>query len=247
MRASRSPRPAWLSWVLSFAALALVTVVLLLLRGTLGKAHIALAYLLVVLGGSAAGGGVLGVALSAAAFLCFNYLFLPPYSTLVIADPLDWLVLVAFLVTGVVAAQLLSRAQQRAELARRRTQEVERLASLGAETLNVGRAEDALGAIAGVIRGALGVARCEILVPGDQPQGRGHGTRHEDCEGCRGCAWRDDCRGEHGRERDGVPYHALDRRSLAESSNLMCGSCRQTASPASHSRKAAHQTHRIFK
>jgi len=168
MRASRSPRPAWLSWVLSFAALALVTVVLLLLRGTLGKAHIALAYLLVVLGGSAAGGGLLGVALSGTAFLCFNYLFLPPYSTFVIGDPLDWLVLVAFLLTGIVAAQLLSRAQQRAELARRRTEEVERLASLGAETLNVGRAEDALGAIADVIRSALGVTRCEILVPKDQ-------------------------------------------------------------------------------
>ncbi|HEX7980705.1 MAG TPA: ATP-binding protein [Gemmatimonadaceae bacterium] len=169
MRALRSPRPAWLSWLLSFVALVLVTGVLFLLRGTLGKAHIALAYLLVVLVASAAGGGVLGVTLSVAAFLCFNYLFLPPYSTLVIADPLDWLVLVAFLVTGIVAAQLLSRAQQRAELARRRTQEVERLASLGAETLNVGRAEDALGAIAGVIRSALGVATCEILVPNDQP------------------------------------------------------------------------------
>jgi two-component system sensor histidine kinase KdpD len=169
MRALHPPRPAWLSWLLAFAALSLVTAVLLLLRGTLGKAHIALAYLLVVLGGSAAGGGLLGVALSVAAFLCFNYLFLPPYSTLVIADPLDWLVLVAFLATGIVAAQLLSRAQQRAELARRRTEEVERLASLGAETLNVGRAEDALGAIAGVIRSALGVATCEILVPGEQP------------------------------------------------------------------------------
>jgi len=168
MRALRSPRPVWVSWLLAFAALLLVTAVLLLLRGTLGKAHIALAYLLVVLLGSAAGGGLLGVALSAAAFLCFNYLFLPPYATLVIADPLDWLVLVAFLVTGIVAAQLLSRAQQRAEFARRRTQEVERLASLGAETLNVGRAEDALGAIAGVIRSALGVDRCEILVPNDQ-------------------------------------------------------------------------------
>jgi two-component system sensor histidine kinase KdpD len=177
MRALRSPRPAWLSWLLSFLALALVTGALLLLRGTLGKAHIALAYLLVVLGGSAAGGGVLGVALSAAAFLCFNYLFLPPYATLVIADPLDWLVLVAFLVTGIVAAQLLSRAQQRAELARRRTQEVERLASLGAETLNVGRAEDALVAIAGVIRGALGVARCEILVPNDQPMAPAAGSQ----------------------------------------------------------------------
>ena len=168
MRELRLPRPAWLSWLLSFAALALVTAVLLLLRGTLGKAHIALAYLLVVLVGSAAGGGVLGVALSAAAFVCFNYLFLPPYATLVIADPLDWLVLVAFLVTGIVAAQLLSRAQERAELARRRAEEVERLASLGAETLNVARAEDALGAITDVIRGALGVAWCEILLPNDQ-------------------------------------------------------------------------------
>jgi two-component system sensor histidine kinase KdpD len=158
-----------MSWLLAFTALLLVTAGLLLLRGTLGKAHIALAYLLVVLGGSAAGGGLLGVALSVAAFLCFNYLFLPPYATLVIADPLDWLVLVAFLATGIVAAQLLSRAQQRAELARRRTEEVERLASLGAETLNVGRAEEALGAITGVIRSALGVATCEILVPGEQP------------------------------------------------------------------------------
>jgi two-component system sensor histidine kinase KdpD len=177
MRALRSPTRAWSSWLISFVALALVTVVLLLLRGTLGKAHIALAYLLVVLGGSAAGGGLLGVALSVAAFLCFNYLFLPPYATLVIADPLDWLVLVAFLATGIVAAQLLSRAQQRAELARRRTQEVERLASLGAETLNVGRAEDALGAIAGVIRSALGVARCDILVPNDQPSAPADGSR----------------------------------------------------------------------
>jgi two-component system sensor histidine kinase KdpD len=177
MRALRSPRPAWLSWVLSFVALALVTAVLLLLRGTLGKAHIALAYLLVVLVGSAAGGGLLGVALSGAAFLCFNYLFLPPYSTFVIGDPLDWLVLVAFLLTGIVAAQLLSRAQQRAELARRRTEEVERLASLGAETLNVGRAEDALGAITGVIQSALGVAKCEILAPGEQPAAPVEGER----------------------------------------------------------------------
>src|SRR3954471_19980634 len=121
MRMSRSPRPVWLSWVLSFAALALVTVVLLLLRGTLGKAHIALAYLLVVLVGSAAGGGVLGVALSVAAFICFNYLFLPPYATLVIADPLDWLVLVAFLVTGIVAVPLLVRAHEAGGVARPRT------------------------------------------------------------------------------------------------------------------------------
>src|SRR6185436_21056479 len=95
-RAVRSARPAWWTWLLAFGALALVTVMLLLLRGRLDKAHIALAYLLVVLGGSAAGGGLLGVMLSGIAFLCFNYLFLSPYYTLAVADPRDWLVLIAF-------------------------------------------------------------------------------------------------------------------------------------------------------
>ncbi|MDE3053702.1 MAG: DUF4118 domain-containing protein, partial [Gemmatimonadota bacterium] len=112
----------------------------------------------------AAGGRLLGIALSAVAFFIFDFLFLPPYYTLVIQDPLDWLVLVAFLITGIVAAQLLARAEERAETARQRAVEVERLAVLGAETLNVGRAEEALSAIARVIQSTLGVACCEIFV-----------------------------------------------------------------------------------
>jgi two-component system sensor histidine kinase KdpD len=167
--ARATPRGGWIRWAVWLGVLALATVALVLLRGRLDKAHIALAYLLVVLGGSAAGGRWLGIALAGLAFVCFNYLFLPPYYTLVIANPLDWLVLIAFLVTGVVAAQLLARAQERAEVARQRAREVERLAALGAETLNVGRAEDALPAVAHVIRAALGVARCEILVPERMP------------------------------------------------------------------------------
>jgi two-component system sensor histidine kinase KdpD len=41
---------------------------------------------------------------------------------------------------------------------------MERLAALGAETLNAGRAEDAVGAIAEVIRSGLGVSACEIYL-----------------------------------------------------------------------------------
>src|SRR6476620_1152187 len=169
MSPHREARPAWTQWLLWLVTLAIVKAGLLVLRGKLDKAHVALIYLLVVLGGSAAAGRWLGTTLSVLAFLALNFLFLPPYYTLAIGNPLDWLALVAFLATGIVAAQLLSRAQERAELARRRAEEVERLASLGAETLNVGRAADALGAIADVIRSALGVTRCEILVPKDQP------------------------------------------------------------------------------
>jgi two-component system, OmpR family, sensor histidine kinase KdpD len=156
-------------WALWLAVLALVTAVMVGYRIRLDKAHVSLALLIVVLGGSAAGGRVLGVTLAVLGFWVFNFFFIPPYHRFEIADPLDWLVLVAFLTTGVVAAHLLSRAQERAETARQRAVEVERLAALGAESLNAGRAEDALLAIAEVIRSAIGVDCCEVLVPAGTP------------------------------------------------------------------------------
>jgi two-component system sensor histidine kinase KdpD len=153
------------SFLLWLGGLALVTVALLTVRAKLDKAHIALSYLLVVLGAGASTGRRIGIALSVVAFVCFNFFFLPPYHSLVVAQPLDWIVLVAFLVTGVVAAQLLARARADAALARRRTAEVDRLSAVGAEALNAGRAEDALTAIADVMRTTLHVARGEVFVP----------------------------------------------------------------------------------
>ncbi len=150
----------------ALAGLVVATVGMLAVRPHLGEAHVALVYVLVVLLGSGVGGRALGLLLAGIAFLCFDYFFLHPYGTLVIADPLDWLVLVTFLVTSVVAAQLLTRAQQRAEEARARADEVERLSVLGAETVNVARAEDALAAIAEVIRSTLNVGRCDVYVAG---------------------------------------------------------------------------------
>jgi K+-sensing histidine kinase KdpD len=97
------------------------------IRGVLNEAHIALAYLLVIQGGSALRGRRLGLALAAVAFLCFDWFFLPPYNTLVVEKPLDYVVLASFLVTSVVATQLFERARQQAEVARQRTAEVEHL------------------------------------------------------------------------------------------------------------------------
>jgi two-component system, OmpR family, sensor histidine kinase KdpD len=159
----RSRRARW-AWPVSFLVLGVVAVGLLSVRAHLDKAHVALAFLLVVLAGSAVGGRLLGISLSAVAFLVFDFVFLPPYYTLAIENPLDWLVLGAFLVTGVIAAQLLAWADERTETARQRAIEVERLAVLGAETLNAGRAEEALSAIARVIQSTLGVTCCEIFI-----------------------------------------------------------------------------------
>lgn len=160
---SRARRAAgWTAWL---AALAALTAGMVAVRTGLDEAHVALAYLLLVLAGSTRGSRVRGVVLAFISFLCFNFFFLPPYGTFVVHDPLDWLVLFTFLVVAAVATQLLFRARQEAEEARRRAEEVERLSTLGAETLNAARAEDALHAVAEVIRSTLGMDACEIWLP----------------------------------------------------------------------------------
>lgn len=134
-------------WAIALAALIAASAVLRILRDHLDKAHVALVLLLVVLGGSAAGGRALGITLAVLGFLVFDVWFLPPYNTLIVAEPVDWLVLVSFLVTGLVAAQLLARAQREAERANARAEEVQRLAETArhAEALReADRLKDAL-------------------------------------------------------------------------------------------------------
>lgn len=98
-------------WLVAFLALVAATLALLGVREQLGEAHFALVFLLVVLGASAAGGRLLGVTIAVTAFLIFDWFFLPPYGTFYIRNPLDWVVLVTFLITSLVAAQLLYRAR----------------------------------------------------------------------------------------------------------------------------------------
>ncbi len=151
-------------WVVWFCVLSIVAIAMSTVRGRLDKAHVALAFLLVVLWGSSVGGRALGVSLATVAFLVFNWFFLRPYNTLVIADPLDWIVLIVFLFTGVTAAQLLERQRHQAERADQRADEIDRIATLGAENLNAPRAQDALDAIAAVIRDAMGTDDCIIFL-----------------------------------------------------------------------------------
>jgi two-component system sensor histidine kinase KdpD len=156
---------AALEWVAWLAALAALTAAMALVREHLDKAHVALAYLLLVLAASTRGPRRRGLVLALLSFLCFNFFFLPPYGTFAIRDPLDWLVLLTFLVVASVATHLLFVARSEADEAERRAEEIEHLSTLGAETLNAGRAEDALAAVAAVIRGTLQVDACEIWLP----------------------------------------------------------------------------------
>ena len=95
-------------WMIVFVA---VTAIMVGFRAQVDRVHVTLAYLVVVQLASAQAGRAVGLTLAVLSFLTFNFFFLPPYGTLAIANPLDWLVLVAFLITSVISAQLLYRAR----------------------------------------------------------------------------------------------------------------------------------------
>ena len=161
-------RAAWVGgkWVFWLGAVSGLTAIMLPVRASLDKAHLAFVYLLLVLGASARAGRSIGLTVSVLGFFAFNFFFVPPYHTLVVADPRDWIVLAAFLLTSATAAQLLARASAEATAASERADEVDRLSTVGAEALNAGRAEEALAAIATVIRDTLRVERCEMYERG---------------------------------------------------------------------------------
>ena len=142
--------------------LALVTIAMSRFRPDIDQAHVVLTYLLVVLGGSLAGGRRFGFLLAIASFVLINYFFQEPFDTVAVHKPLELVELFAFLATSMTATQLLSYAQTQAAEAEQRADEVTRLSHLGSETLNAGTAEQALAAIARVIRDELRVDSCAI-------------------------------------------------------------------------------------
>jgi two-component system sensor histidine kinase KdpD len=156
-----------LPWVTWLGLLAVLTVGFVALRDSIDRMHVALAFLIITLAGSATGGRPLGRTLAVLAYLDFHFFFIAHFDSLALSKPVDALVLIGFLLTALIAEHLVTQARAQAEEARRRTDEVESLARIGAETLSAGRAEDAVRSITEVIRTSLGVDGCTVIPAGD--------------------------------------------------------------------------------
>ena len=92
-------------------------------------------FLLAILVVSASWGLRQAIFMSVLASLLYNFFFLPPFFTLVIYDPQNWIALTAFLATAVIGSQLSERARRRAAEANQRRREVERLYTLTQQVL----------------------------------------------------------------------------------------------------------------
>ena len=85
----------------------------------------ALLLLLGVLLVAALSSRIVAVAASLAAFVAYNYFFLPPVGTLTIADPQNWAAFLAFVYAALIASQLSTAAQKRAREAEASRREAE--------------------------------------------------------------------------------------------------------------------------
>lgn len=108
-------RKKWYGYLIAVFGVAVVTALLAPFNNQINSTTVALALLLVVLFIATYRGSGPALLASVLAMLCFNFFFLPPFHTLTIADPQNWMALAAFLVTAITAGQLSARAKRRAE------------------------------------------------------------------------------------------------------------------------------------
>jgi two-component system sensor histidine kinase KdpD len=87
----------------------------------------ALVFLLVVLFVATAWGSRPAVFTSLLGVISFNFFFLPPFGTLRISDPDNWIAFVAFIITALTAGRLSARAERRAGEAEIARAEIERV------------------------------------------------------------------------------------------------------------------------
>ncbi len=126
---------------------------------------VALTFLLWVLVVSANWGLRPAVFMAVLATLGFNYYFLPPIGTFTISDPQNWVALVAFLVTAVIASELAERARREALSAHARRAETERLYRFSQQLLSNDNVAELLNAIPRYIVDCFGIEAAAIALP----------------------------------------------------------------------------------
>ena len=120
-------RKQLLGYIVAIVVIAAATAVMKVVGIHTNPTTVALAFLLIVVFVATAWGPKPGIVASVLGVACFNFFFLPPLHTFVIADPENWIALFAFLLTAITVGQLSAHAKRRAAEASIARQETEAL------------------------------------------------------------------------------------------------------------------------
>lgn len=157
-----------LRWLLVTAALA--GIVLVYDRWIhVNPATVALSFLLLVLVLAAKWGLRYATVTSIASAACYNFFFLPPLHSFTIADTQNWVALLAFLTTSIIASRLSQRARDEAEESRTHQRQLDLLLRLSRELLQSDSVASLLSTVPAAVVGATSaVSGYMYLIEGDR-------------------------------------------------------------------------------
>jgi len=128
-------------------------------------ATVSTTFLLIVLLVAATSRLWVAVVTSIVAMLCFNFFFLPPVGALTIADPHNWVALVAFLAVSLVASNLSAVARARTQEAVWRRDELARLFDLSRDVQVITDSREAIATLARSIARRFDLEFVAIALP----------------------------------------------------------------------------------
>jgi two-component system, OmpR family, sensor histidine kinase KdpD len=128
---------------------------------------VGLAMLVVVLATATLGRLWVSTVVALVATGAFNFFFFPPIGTFTIADPQNWIAVIAFLVAAVIASQLSAAAQARTRDAIARRNEVTRLFDLTRDVLLTTEPAGAIDLLARHVARRFELSRVAICMPAD--------------------------------------------------------------------------------
>src|SRR5262249_16005851 len=169
--------------IAAFLIIAAITALYRKALPNVNQTTVALSFLLAILAVSAAWGMAVSALMSVVAMLAFNYFFLPPVGHFTVADPQNWVALLAFLVTAIVGSQLSSRIRKEADVAHKRRREIEQLYAFSQKLLGEGNVIQMLNAIPNHIVEAFEAGAASVFLAEKQKFYRsGFGTLQQDTE-----------------------------------------------------------------
>ncbi|MCI0442773.1 DUF4118 domain-containing protein [bacterium] len=118
-------RAKWQSYLWGVLSVGLLILVLLPFRPHVNSTTVALLFLIIVVFSAIRYGSRPAFVASLFGVLAFNFFFLPPFHTLRIADPQNWIALFVFLVTALTVGSLSAREKHRAQEAERLYKELQ--------------------------------------------------------------------------------------------------------------------------
>src|SRR6476619_2152580 len=138
-----------IGYLIAVAGPTLVVLAFLPWRDTLQPLTIGFTFLVVVVAAAIVGRLGPGLVAAVVSFLTFNFFFLPPYDSFVIARGEHVVALVVFLALSVLISSLYSRAVDRADVAEAKESELQAMQELSRDLVVRGPGEETYGALLG--------------------------------------------------------------------------------------------------